>query len=90
MNFDSLRRVSDGVGLYPGSERGGNWYLGVANYIRDRTPANTGHFVYIPPGVAVRILLLILRHGEQPLAGPLLAAASRFEYLRMVYNRLAN
>ena len=87
MNVVSLRRFSDVVGLYPGSERGGNWYLGVANYIWDiMTSARTAHFVYIPPGVAVRVLLLILRHGEQSLAGPLLTAASRFEYLRMVAN----
>ena len=84
MNVVSLRFVSDGVGLYPGSERGGNWYLGVANYIWDMTTADRSFRV--PPGVAVRILLLILRHGEQSLAGPLLTAASRFEYLRMVAN----
>ena len=32
LNVVSLRRVSDVLGLYPGSERGGNWYLGVGEF----------------------------------------------------------
>ena len=70
-------RVGEGRKLVPW---GCKLYMGYENsqYI--------GHFVYMPPGVAVRILLLILRHGEQSLAGPLLATASRVEYLRMVAN----
>ena len=36
----------------------------------------------IPPRIAVCFLLLLRRHGEQPLAGPLLAPARRYENLK--------